>query len=92
MNIEYLIILTILFTFLMLVIQRSESAKRRVVLLIMVPLFILIRNFVVYREVESEAWAALGIAFVLNFLFWLLIGRYNPVASSDDIRVLGLDD
>jgi hypothetical protein len=32
------------------------------------------------------------VALVVNFLFWLLIGRYNPVGSSEDIQVLGLDD
>lgn len=28
-------------------------------------------------------------AVLFNVLFWVLIGRYNPPASSDDIRVLG---
>ena len=31
-------------------------------------------------------------AIALNLLFWLFIGRYNPPGSSDDIRVLGLND
>jgi hypothetical protein len=31
-------------------------------------------------------------AIALNVLFWLFIGRYNPPGSSDDIRVLGLND
>lgn len=31
-------------------------------------------------------------ALVCNGLFWLFIGRYNPPGSSDDIRVLGLND
>ena len=39
-----------------------------------------------------EAVLGLLIALVLNGLFWVLIGRYNPVSSSDDIRVMGLDD
>lgn len=31
---------------------------------------------------------------VMSFLFWLLIGRYNPVgdADQDAIKVYGLDD
>jgi hypothetical protein len=31
-------------------------------------------------------------AVVVSFLFWLLVGRYNPVGTSDDIHVLGMDD
>ncbi len=31
-------------------------------------------------------------AVFFNLSFWVLIGRYNPPASSDDIRVLGLSD
>ncbi|MGB7337640.1 MAG: hypothetical protein WBC91_02025 [Phototrophicaceae bacterium] len=31
---------------------------------------------------------------VMSFLFWLLIGRYNPVGNEDEtaIKVYGLDD
>jgi len=31
---------------------------------------------------------------VVSFLFWLFIGRYNPVGNADDesITVIGLDD
>jgi len=92
MSNEYLFILIFLFTALLMIIQRTEAGKRLVVLVIMIPLIILLRNFVMYREVVSEAWTALAISLVLNFLFWLLIGRYNPVRSSDEIQVLGLDD
>jgi hypothetical protein len=35
---------------------------------------------------------ALFSAFLFNILFWIVIGRYNPPASSDEIRVLGLSD
>ncbi len=35
---------------------------------------------------------ALVSAFIVAFLFWLLVGRYNPPGSSDSIRVLGLND
>lgn len=92
MNLEYLIILTILFSIVFFFIQRSEAKKRLIVSLAMLIPAILIRNFAVYREVEREAWVALGLALLLNFMFWVLIGRYNPVPSSDDIQVLGLDD
>jgi len=44
---------------------------------------------------KAATWSkvVLALALVLNLLFWLLIGRYNPVASSDkNIRVIGMDD
>ncbi len=94
MNGEYVLILTLVFSLLFLIVQRTERKYRRTVFFIF--LFsagILLRNFVVYRSLESEAFVSLSLALLLNFLFWILIGRYNPVGSSDDnIQVLGMDD
>ncbi len=92
MNVEYLLLLTILLSVLIFLFQRTETKKRLIVLAIMLIPIILIRNFVLYRNIEREAWVALGLALFLNFTFWVLIGRYNPVPSSDNIRVLGMDD
>lgn len=92
MNIEYLLIFTLLISLLLLIIQRTERSKRFLVITVMVIPAILIRNWVVYREMESEGIVALALAILLNFLFWWLVGRYNPVGSSDSIEVLGLDD
>jgi phosphoglycerol transferase MdoB-like AlkP superfamily enzyme len=91
---DYVLILTILFTLLLFVIQRTERKYRLwVIVLTLLTAGTLLRNFVIYRQLESEGWLALGIALFLNFLFWLLIGRYNPVGSSDkNIQVLGMDD
>ncbi|HVO42601.1 MAG TPA: hypothetical protein VMT34_08260 [Aggregatilineales bacterium] len=36
--------------------------------------------------------AAIGTAIVFNIFFFLLIGRYNPPGSSDNIVVLGMND
>ena len=83
---------TLLISLLLLMIQRSEAKRRLAVALLMIIPGILLRNLAIYRDVEREAWFALVAALVLNFLFWVLIGRYNPVPSSDEIRVLGLDD
>jgi dipeptide/tripeptide permease len=92
MNIEYLIILSVLFTLLLMLIQRTESTKRRIVIFVMIIPAILIRNWIDYRDKETEALIALVIALLLNFMFWVLIGRYNPVGSSEQIRVLSMDD
>jgi hypothetical protein len=92
MDLHYLLILTFLIGFLLLLIQRAEPKSRRLVIALTIIPGIFIRNFIRYRDIETEGWVALLLALLLNFLFWVLIGRYNPVPSSDDIRVLGLDD
>lgn len=91
---DYVLILTLIFSFLMFIIQRVERKYRvAVTLLIALTAGVLLRNFVLYREIVSEGNLALFFALVLNFLFWFIIGRYNPVGSSDEnIRVLGMDD
>lgn len=40
----------------------------------------------------TTAFWAVGAALIVNFLYWALLGRYNPVGSSDSIRVYGMDD
>jgi hypothetical protein len=83
----FVILCTILF-----IIQRSEAKKRRGVAILMGLFGIVVVWYINTRQVWGEAILALIAALILNFLFWLLIGRYNPVGSSDNIRVLGMDD
>jgi hypothetical protein len=52
----------------------------------------LITLFLVYPERQNESAVGLFIALLLSFLFWLLVGRYNPVQERDEIKVYGLDD
>ncbi len=92
MDTNYLIFFTIIMSFLLFLFQRTESKKRITVLIVMAIPALLIRNWIVFRDLESEGIIALFIALLLNFFFWVLIGRYNPVGSSDDIQVLGMDD
>jgi len=92
MNMGYLLVLTLIITAMLMAVQRAEPKKRLIVfILLLIPAYLL-RNFVIYREIVTEGWAALTIALVFNLLFWALIGRYNPVRSSDEIQVLGMDD
>jgi len=82
-----------LFLFLLILFQRIDYKKRRIVLLTLIPVYILTFNYINYRAVQREALLALLIAALFSFLFWLLIGRYNRVKSADEtIQVLGLDD
>lgn len=92
MNWGSFFLLTITFTVMLLLIQRTEPKRRFVVAIVMLLVGILVQRYVNYREFHSEAQAGFVIALVLNGLFWLFIGRYNPVGSSDDIQVIGMDD
>lgn len=82
-----------LFLFLLILFQRIDYKKRRIVLLTLIPVYIFTFNYINYRGVQREALLAFSIAALFSFLFWLLIGRYNRVKSADEtIQVLGLDD
>lgn len=92
MNPGYLIVFIVIITTLLMAVQRAEPRKRRIVfLLLLIPAYLL-RNFAIYRDAVTEGWIALIVSLLLSFLFWALIGRYNPVRSSDEIQVLGMDD
>jgi hypothetical protein len=47
------------------------------------------RNEVVAANTRN---AALLTAIAANVVFWVLVGRYNPPGSSDEIKVLGMND
>ncbi|PJF40792.1 MAG: hypothetical protein D6737_14055 [Chloroflexi bacterium] len=92
MNTSTIILLTITITLLLFFIQRAEARRRVVVALFVLIALELTRRYANYNNVQSEALLAFVLSVVFNFLFWALIGRYNPPGSSDDIKVLGLDD
>lgn len=87
-----LVLLTVALTVVVLIIQRTEARRRRriaILFLLFVPILLWYINL---RQAWGEAITGFFVALFLNLLFWVFIGRYNPVGSSDDIRVLGLDD
>jgi hypothetical protein len=93
MNLSLLLSLTLVIGLLLFLFQRTDPKKKLIVLLILLVPAELIRRFIVFRDINSEGLIAFFLALFLNFLFWLLIGRYNPVRSSDDsIQVIGMDD
>lgn len=85
-------LLTLAFGLMLFLIQRSEKRRRMIVFLASLVVAELIRRYVWFRDVHAEAWVGFFIALVLNAGFWLFIGRYNPVGSSEDIQVIGMDD
>ncbi len=92
MNTEYFVIFLVILTGLVLLVQRSEPSKRRLVLFLLIIPAILLRNFAQFRDVETEALTAFWLALLLNFVYWLVIGRHIPAGGSEEIKVLGLDD
>jgi low temperature requirement protein LtrA len=84
--------LWVVLVIMLLLIQRTETKKRRGVMVVMVLVSLGILYYVSLRTAWSELVLAFVLALVASFLFWLFVGRYNPVGSSDNIRVLGMDD
>jgi len=87
-----IILLALLYGTMMFLIQRSERRRRLLVALLLILIIGVIHWYANVRDVGGQSNSAIIIAIVVNVLFWLLIGRYNPVGSSDDIRVIGMDD
>jgi hypothetical protein len=85
-------LLTVSFTVIFVLIQRSEQSRRCLVWLSMLVVLGLIGYWSITAQVVGETMLGLIFGLLLTGLFWLLIGRYNPVGSSDNIKVLGLDD
>lgn len=74
-------------------VQRTEARRRRLSLLLLFLMAALSWSWANFRDLKSEYLLALAVSLIVNFLFWLLIGRYNPVADSDEtITVYGMDD
>jgi len=92
MNFGALVLLTLTITMMLLLIQRTETRRRRVVAIILAGIGLLIQRYANYRELHAEALIALILALAINLLYWAILGRYNPPGSSEDIRVLGMDD
>lgn len=92
MNAANLILLAVLFSLMLLIVQRTERRRRWLAVLLLVPAGYVIYRWAVYRGQTRETLIALGIAFGLNLLYWLLIGRHRPPGSEGSIRVIGMDD
>lgn len=90
---DYTLPLTLVFSLTFFLIQRSEAKARGCVTRVMV---LMVGGAVLWfsyvRDVFGQVIWAIIVAGFLNLLFWLVIGRYNPPKSSDEIRVLKMDD
>ena len=93
MNIGYACLITAVVALLLVMIQRVEPKRRKLAIFIVAGCFLLIRqNAFIKGDLHGETLLAFIVGCLLSGLFWLLVGRYNPVGSSDEIRVIGMDD
>lgn len=90
MNGGYIVLIGVTFTILLIGVQRIEEKRRGTIRRLVIFLALLLWAW--RWHLRNEHIIGLLIAVFFSFLFWLLIGRYNPVGSSDDIRVFGMDD
>lgn len=89
----YTLLITLVDAALLLMIQRAEPKRRRLVgFFVLLGLLLVRQNAFIKGNLHEETLIAFALALLLNCAFWLLVGRYNPVGSSDDVRVIGMDD
>lgn len=93
MDLGYAALIAITVTLLLVLVQRAEKAKRRIVMGFAALCFLVIRhNAFLKGDLHDETLLAFVAGFLLSGLFWLLVGKYNPVGASDEIHVIGMDD
>ena len=86
-------IVAIFVSILFILYQRTEVKRRKLTRFLISVVFALLAYFGLNRtEYITEIIFGILLAFLISFLFWLVIGRYNPVGTSDEIRVITLDD
>ena len=93
MDWNYTGLIAITVTLLFILIQRTDPKRRRLsIAVVLICLLVIRQNAFLKRDLHEETLLAVIIGMVLSGVFWLLIGRYNPVDAEDDIQVMGMDD
>lgn len=93
MDLGYAALIAVTVTLLLALVQRTEKTKRRLVAGFVMICFLVIRhNAFLKGDLHDETLLAFAVGFLLSGLFWLLVGKYNPVGASDEIHVIGMDD
>ena len=88
-----LITLSIIFSITFLIFQRTERKRLWLIIVFLeIPLLAVTWYWASFKNQERVFILAVGIALVLNVLFWLVYGRRNPPGSSDDIKVIGTEE
>lgn len=93
MDWNYTALIAITATLLFLLIQRTEPKRRRLSIAFVILCLLIIRqNAFLKGHLHEETLIACIVGATLSGLFWLLIGRYNPVKADKETQVMGLDD
>lgn len=93
MDWNYIGLIAIIGTLLFVLIQRTEPRRRRLSIAFGLLCLLVIRhNTFLKADFHEETLIGFILGIVLGGIFWLLVGRYNPVAAEDNIRVMGMDD
>lgn len=87
----YIALIALVFGALLIIAQRVVPRHRRMTRGFIVTMAIMLMcRYDPSLQVANLIGYAL--ALFISFLFWLLIGRYNPVKAEADIKVYGLND
>lgn len=90
---NYLALITIFMTLLIITIQRTAPARRRLLFAFAALCLLILRHYTLLKsDLHAETMIAFVLALLLAGVFWLLIGRYNPVKGDDEIQVMSMDD
>lgn len=93
MDWNYVALIAVAVALLLLMIQRAEPKRRRLATFVVALCLLVIRhNAFLKGRLHEETLVAFLIALMISLLFWLLIGRYNPVTSEDSVQVFKMDD
>lgn len=93
MDWNYIGLIAVLVALLLVMIQRTEPKRRRLAAIVVVPILLVFRQYAFLKgDLHAETLLAFAIGLLLSLLFWLLIGRYNPVGRDSEVKVIGMDD
>ena len=93
MDWNYTALIATTVTMLFILIQRTEPKRRRLSIAFVILCLLIIRqNAFLKSHLHEETLVACLVGALLSGLFWLLVGRYNPVKADSEIEVMGLDD
>lgn len=91
-NTGALLLMTGLYSFLILLVQRSERYRRVATLLFMGFCAALVSRYAAFRDYDAEGKWAVYMALLLNYGFWWAVGRHYPPADSSEIEVWGMEE
>jgi hypothetical protein len=87
-----LVVAAILVALGLILLRVEPRIRRRIALLVPLPLAILIIRWAAFRRAWPEVVAAIGLAAAALGLWWVLVGRRLPPPAGPSIRVWSKDE